>query len=409
MAQFDSMDGSPAESYVSTPGDNYPSLFAATTPDATHTVNPLDMMTPQSFVDDKVGNLSTIPEDEPLENADDAASPSGEKKQTKKRKSWGQVLPEPKTNLPPRKRAKTDDEKEQRRVERVLRNRRAAQSSRERKRLEVEALEKRNRDLELALQKAQETNEMLAKELSRVRGGNASPLDSLHNNSLTLSQELFSSQDSKGQSNSLIDDLLVTTNPATSNTNDQTVNPASLSPELGPVPDHHPSGEAGAKAAQSSQAASSDVTQHPAAMLSDLQCHTSEEPLFFPAVADDGALGLDAGGALPSALDADSYVLESGLLDSPNSSAFDDDYLVGDHDTKFSLSSIGLDDLFNHHGHDSDPSDVTAASFFAAAESGLDLTAYDPEIQGPAENFIQQPQSGASLEGCDDGGSAVVF
>ncbi|KFA71830.1 hypothetical protein S40288_07939 [Stachybotrys chartarum IBT 40288] len=396
MAQFDSMDGSPAESFVSTPGDNYPSLFAAATPDATHTVNPLDMMTPQSFVDDKVGNLSAIPEDEPLETADDAVSPSGEKKQTKKRKSWGQVLPEPKTNLPPRKRAKTDDEKEQRRVERVLRNRRAAQSSRERKRLEVEALEKRNRDLELALQKAQETNEMLAKELSRVRGGNSSPLDSLHNNSLTLSQELFSSQDSKEQSDSLIDDLLVTANPATSNTNDQTVNPASLSPELGPVPDHHPSGEA-----VSHLGGAPVKLEQPA--LGDFNLG------FFPAIADDGSLGLDAGGSLPSALDADSYVLESGLLDSPNSSAFDDDYLVGDHDTKFSLSSIGLDDLFNHHGHDSDPSDVTAASFFAAAESGLDLTAYDPEIQGPAENFIQQPQSGASLEGCDDGGSAVVF
>ena len=40
-----------------------------------------------------------------------------------------------------RKRAKTDDEKEQRRIERVLRNRQAAQSSRERKRQEVEKLE----------------------------------------------------------------------------------------------------------------------------------------------------------------------------------------------------------------------------------------------------------------------------
>ncbi|MCJ1263007.1 hypothetical protein MMC22_002877 [Lobaria immixta] len=64
-----------------------------------------------------------------------------DKKPTKKRKSWGQELPTPKTNLPPRKRAKTDDEKEQRRIERVLRNRQAAQSSRERKRQEVEKLE----------------------------------------------------------------------------------------------------------------------------------------------------------------------------------------------------------------------------------------------------------------------------
>ena len=58
----------------------------------------------------------------------------------KKRKSWGQELPEPKTTLPPRKRAKTDDEKEQRRIERIKRNRAAAHNSRERKRQEAETL-----------------------------------------------------------------------------------------------------------------------------------------------------------------------------------------------------------------------------------------------------------------------------
>ncbi|KAF2771518.1 hypothetical protein EJ03DRAFT_349529 [Teratosphaeria nubilosa] len=59
-------------------------------------------------------------------------------KPAKKRKSWGQALPEPKTTLPPRKRAKTDDEKEQRRIERIKRNRAAAHNSRERKRQETE-------------------------------------------------------------------------------------------------------------------------------------------------------------------------------------------------------------------------------------------------------------------------------
>ncbi|KAK5135228.1 hypothetical protein LTR08_005478 [Meristemomyces frigidus] len=58
----------------------------------------------------------------------------------KKRKSWGQELPEPKTTLPPRKRAKTDDEKEQRRIERIKRNRAAAHNSRERKRQETDTL-----------------------------------------------------------------------------------------------------------------------------------------------------------------------------------------------------------------------------------------------------------------------------
>ena len=47
-----------------------------------------------------------------------------------------------------RKRAKTEDEKEQRRIERVLRNRQAAQSSRERKRQEVEKLEGEKQSIE---------------------------------------------------------------------------------------------------------------------------------------------------------------------------------------------------------------------------------------------------------------------
>jgi transcriptional activator HAC1 len=89
---------------------------------------------------------------------------------------------------------------------------------------------------------------------------------------------------------------------------------------------------------------------------------------------------------LSAAFDADRYVLESGLLDSPNSSAFDDDYLVGDYDAKFQLSSLtSLDDLFPQHNNNNqdhpDPTDVMAASFYAAATSGLDLSAYDPETQ----------------------------
>jgi len=73
--------------------------------------------------------------------------PTQEKKQAKKRKSWGQELPTPTTNLPPRKRAKTEAEKEQRRVERVIRNRNAAHASRERKRAEVDRLEDERNDI----------------------------------------------------------------------------------------------------------------------------------------------------------------------------------------------------------------------------------------------------------------------
>ncbi|KAK6198719.1 uncharacterized protein RJT21DRAFT_115675 [Scheffersomyces amazonensis] len=57
-----------------------------------------------------------------------------------------------KTSLPPRKRAKTKEEKEQRRVERILRNRRAAHASREKKRKHVEYLESYVLKLEANLQ-----------------------------------------------------------------------------------------------------------------------------------------------------------------------------------------------------------------------------------------------------------------
>lgn len=50
-------------------------------------------------------------------------------------------LPQITSTLPPRKRAKTQEEKEQRRIERILRNRRAAHASREKKRKHVEFLE----------------------------------------------------------------------------------------------------------------------------------------------------------------------------------------------------------------------------------------------------------------------------
>ncbi|KAJ4324701.1 transcription factor that binds to CRE motif [Neodidymelliopsis sp. IMI 364377] len=91
------------------------------------------------------------------------APSTSESKPVKKRKSWGQVLPEPKTSLPPRKRAKTEDEKEQRRIERVKRNRLAAHNSRERKRQETEHLQHEKDALELELRTLREKAAKVAK------------------------------------------------------------------------------------------------------------------------------------------------------------------------------------------------------------------------------------------------------
>lgn len=81
-------------------------------------MDPMEMMTPQSYADEKLEpHMLVVPEqdmdedmdedlDEDLDDLNDDAAPtessSSEKKPAKKRKSWGQVLPEPKTNLPPR-------------------------------------------------------------------------------------------------------------------------------------------------------------------------------------------------------------------------------------------------------------------------------------------------------------------
>ncbi|KAK1252304.1 hypothetical protein MKX08_003491 [Trichoderma sp. CBMAI-0020] len=435
-------EASPAESFLSAPGDNFSSLFAVSTPSSATTMDPMEMMTPQSYADEKLERLSVIPEQEDMDDDRDnddadaapAESSSSEKKPAKKRKSWGQVLPEPKTNLPPRKRAKTEDEKEQRRVERVLRNRRAAQSSRERKRLEVEALEKRNQELETLLINAQKTNLMLVEELNRFRRSSgvvtrsSSPLDSLQD-SITLSQQLFGPQDGQKMDStkqSLMDQMMRSaTNP--------TVNPASLSPELNPIPDsanqdlsedlaseEAKEPEMTEQIEQTSQqltaGLSTDSTQRPAEMLCDLPCQSVETPQSLAAsqtptpTALAWALYLRMMVLSASALlSAYRYVLESGLLASPNSSTLDDDYLAGDSAACFQdqppYDFFDINDFLNDDANNV-ASDIVAASNYAAADHELDLEIHDPETQISSDYPIQQPQSGASSFGCDDGGIA---
>jgi len=79
------------------------------------------------------------------------------------------VLPEPKTTLPPRKRAKTEDEKEQRRIERVKRNRLAAHNSRERKRQEYEILQAEKDQMEDDLRQHKITMAQMKAELAYYR------------------------------------------------------------------------------------------------------------------------------------------------------------------------------------------------------------------------------------------------
>ncbi|KAM0227070.1 hypothetical protein ACHAPO_011852 [Fusarium lateritium] len=394
---IDKFQHSPAESLMSIPGDSFTSLFDVTTPSATSTMNPTEMMTPKSFTDDQVpSSLPQIKQEEDMSTP--SPSPAPEKKTTKKRKSWGQVLPEPKTNLPPRKRAKTEDEKEQRRVERVLRNRRAAQSSRERKRQEVEALEKRNEELEQAVMAAEQANAKLMMELEQIRRSGAvsyspSVLDSFRVNP-SLSQELFSSQHTHEPIDALV----------SSNT---TVDPTALSPVLSPVAecseetaDQEPSNEAKPELTEST---SPDLTQRPAAMFA---ANLDAANLgLAPALPGDAAFSLGNSDLLPTSLDADRYVLENGYLSSSDSSIIGDDNMVGD------APVFNLNDDFDISLWLNDDSAISsesmATSDFAAAIQGLEPKVYEPENQVSSENPIQQPHPGASTQGCDVGGIAV--
>ena len=74
----------------------------------------------------------------------DSQSPAPSKK---KRKAWGQPIPEFEKIIGPRKRAKTEAEKNQRAHERTLRNRRAAAHSRDKKQAQFAAMEIENKKL----------------------------------------------------------------------------------------------------------------------------------------------------------------------------------------------------------------------------------------------------------------------
>ena len=81
----------------------------------------------------------------------DSPTPQPEQPGKKKRKAWGQPIPDFKIVLPPRKRAKTAEEKEQRKNERVIRNRKAADKSRQRQKAAVAELEIKTTHMEAEL------------------------------------------------------------------------------------------------------------------------------------------------------------------------------------------------------------------------------------------------------------------
>ncbi|KAF3024659.1 hypothetical protein E8E15_009699 [Penicillium rubens] len=217
------------------------------------TINPLDTLptspSPEMYTVSPADTSLESPEPE-----DDVKVEDDEKKPTKKRKSWGQELPTPKTNLPPRKRAKTDDEKEQRRIERVLRNRAAAQTSRERKRLEMEKLETEKIRME-------QQNQFLIQRLSQMETEN----NRLSQQVAKLSAEVRGSRSVTPKASSPAVESPTLTPTLFKQEGDEL--PMERIPFPTPsVTDYSPTLK------PSTLAEASDVTQHPAAVLCDLQC-----------------------------------------------------------------------------------------------------------------------------------------
>jgi len=368
-----------ADSFISTPGTQYPSLF--------DTMDQSELMSPESFDDDSMFGDSI------------SGTPAPEKKQVKKRKSWGQQLPEPKTNLPPRKRAKTEDEKEQRRVERVLRNRRAAQSSRERKRLEVEALdnvkqqlERRVKDMEMQLADERTKRLEAERQLELERASNGKNMTVFRGSSpahsetfrqapspVTFSQELFSSRDGPRQSVSSQYSM-------TSEVSPQTVNPASLSPEIRPVDEAF------------SNAKSSDLTQHPAVSvrgqpaLDEFQDDSNNNLSNYGLHHGNNSIHQFDYGSIfdaPQPTQSDLYILENQILPLTNPFDFSLDHLDYDHPNGID-ATFNIDDFLHQPDEHNQPApDVQSSDSLAESTASL------------------QPQLGASSYGCDDGGNAV--
>ncbi|KAL9030324.1 MAG: hypothetical protein Q9180_006919 [Flavoplaca navasiana] len=319
---------------------------------------------------------TTLEASTPDSSIGDTRENGDERKPVKKRKSWGQELPTPKTNLPPRKRAKTEDEKEQRRIERVLRNRQAAQSSRERKRQEVEKLEGEKHSIEeqndmlrqrlLAAEhekfKLQQQNNRLAAELSALRRGSTSTGSSLAPSPDFAMDHFTHSQAIKKE----LDDSFYLRTPISLPSDSFSPSPSASIESRSPSPSSPDLGF-------HLLTASPDMTQHPAAMLCDLQ-----SPLSPPAdmsFFEDGFTSADPCDDPSSHFTFDSMV----------------DLDAGGPSESFLNTKIDDDSIFNNN-----------QDFF---QDDNTLQADFPNQTAPTSPALQ-PCLGAPSSGCDGSGNA---
>lgn len=226
---------------------------------------------------------STLPDD-----IKESSQPPQDQPHKKKRKAWGQPVPEIKQILPPRKRAKTAEEKEQRKNERILRNRRAADKSRQRQKAAVAELELRQHRIE---QENASLRELLARYQSRfgVQADFPTPVPAEESAVPELDP---SSSPSDMKSNVPLTPSPYQTPEPTSNhptlvhSDDATLvkheSPV-LAPQLNIINEHFEAAQADSMHAYQSYPTVSGMTQYPAVILCDLQCQPETWAIKLPA------------------------------------------------------------------------------------------------------------------------------
>ena len=203
--------------------------------------------------------------------------------QRKKRKAWGQPIPEFEKIIGPRKRAKTEAEKTQRAHERTLRNRRAAAQSRDKKQAQFAAMEIENQKL----------REQLAQYHARfgaLSDNTAAHADSIepHTHSTHLNTYPTPSSDTNSHQD-FSAACLASSNPAISisgpvlSQDEPDFLPSEVSPTLSPTLQLNPNPfQEGALyheqvAAPTMSGELPDATQYSAAVLLDQQCQAPVE------------------------------------------------------------------------------------------------------------------------------------
>ncbi|KAG9691558.1 hypothetical protein KCU95_g7938, partial [Aureobasidium melanogenum] len=298
-----------------------PDLLAATTPD------PLNMNTPDFALTPSTAATTALATPSSIQHVPQSSAA----KPAKKRKSWGQALPEPKTNLPPRKRAKTADEKEQRRIERIKRNRAAAHNSRERKRQEAERLEVENHALKQQITALQQQLAQKDVTLDKCK-------DMIPGGLPQLTQEELANikvpEESTVSPSSSYDTIDPRASLAPSSINEDYMTPSIKMEPMSPASQMHlpPS-------AVHRTSISLDQTQHSAAMLCDLQYYN-----LFDASEHHDLLQEPHGSFVDLMADSYGHDDESGLSHFDNLIEYDD---VHSNYTTNATTADGGDDIFN--------------------------------------------------------------